>query len=689
MYRRIVFISLLFISLHTVLYAQVDTLLNRYRQFLFQAEHPADVEELMHSLNAGGQWPDIDYNNADRASWQLMQHLQRTEAMAVAWANPASRWYHQDSLRRAINSALDHWLYHRYYNPNWWYNEIGVPQYMQNILILLWPALTAYQRTRGLEEMAQYRINGTGANLIWSAELGFHYGALTGDTTLMRHCIDTIIHEVKITSTGEGIQPDYSFHMHDYSFNLKGGRLQIYSYGKAYLGETVKLALETRNTSWAFPEDKLNLLADFVLKGWQWMCRGINTVPGTIDRSISRKNALHAADIRDLIPYLCRLYPDKAKAFLAIGDRQNGNGNALTGFRYFPYSDFAAYQCRRFSFFLKTLSTRTLPSESINGENLKGHLLNSGDAYLIHDGHEYFNLMPVWNWDALPGITTFTGADKMIRKPFTGSVSDSMSGLTAMDYEIIGRDTAQRVYAHKIWVCHDNLVVCLIAGLTAKNIQGNVCTVLDQSRWQGIVTENRPSNMLKQGNQVLPNASWICHNGFSYILLKPSEIRLGMDTVTGSWSSVCTSESDTLVADAVFMPVMLHGQQPAGLSAGYVLTYTGSAEQTAALAGYPVWKILRNDDTCQAVQFTDHAVMAAFFSPGVLPISQQVQVRVDRPCLMLLSPAAAGRPGKIYLSDPLHQGGMLKIQMNHTVKEIILPDDGTTTNGLKLPYRLF
>jgi chondroitin AC lyase len=428
-------------------------------------------------------------------------------------------------------------------------------------------------------------------------------------------------------------------------------------------------------------------LTRFVVNGWQWMCRGINTVPGTVDRSVTRKNSLHAADISDLLPELARLDPENASTLNAFARTQRGDVNHLTGFRYFPYSDFAAYQCEEFSFFLKTISTRTLPAESINGENLKGHLLNSGDACLIHDGNEYFNLMPVWNWDALPGITTFTGADKIIRKPFNGSVTDSTSGLTAMNYEIAGQDTSEKVYAHKIWACHDNIVVCLIAGLTAKNVRGNVYTVLDQSRWRGPVAENRPSNILKQGEHILQNVKWIYHAGFSYLPasgagtpLKPSEIRLLMDTVSGTWASVNASAPGTTVTDSVFMPAIIHGEYPEHLSTGYVVAFGGTAEETEALAGHPVWKIRRNDDTCQAVQFADGTLMAAFFSPGMLRLSAEDQLQVSRPCLVLLPAGDTGEQRrKIYLSDPLHKGGILDIGVDQREKKVVLPDDGTTT----------
>jgi chondroitin AC lyase len=241
----------------------------------------------------------------------------------------------------------------------------------------------------------------------------------------------------------------------------------MYQYGKAFLFADVRLGWEARGTRWALPAGKIRILRNFVLQGWQWMARGINTVPGTMDRSASREGELRSPDMRSLLPFLRDLDPAEAKAYRALALRQQGVGS-LDGFRYYPYSDFTAYQTPRFSFFLKTISARTLPTEvGLNSENLKGHLLNSGDAYLIRNGKEYFNLMPVWDWQRLPGITAFQGAARSGRKDFAGGVSDGKSGLTAMDYLMRGRGTKDSVSAHKIWACHSGQVVCLIAGLKA------------------------------------------------------------------------------------------------------------------------------------------------------------------------------------------------------------------------------
>ncbi|HEU4903296.1 MAG TPA: chondroitin AC lyase, partial [Flavisolibacter sp.] len=324
--------------------AQSDTILNRYqRHLLAGATVPANSNELAASLNGNGQWSDIDYQDKERGAWKPAIHLRRLRDLALAWANPASSFYQQPSIRDAAGKALDHWIQKRYKCPNWWHNEIGVPQLMRDIIVLLQPALSAQQREGALEVFAQYKSNTnlTGANLTWTADLGLHYGALTRDLELIRKNRDLLTNEIKIT-TEDGVQPDYSFHQH-------AKRLQMFQYGGAFLIENVRLAWELRGTALAFPKEKIDLLTDFVLNGWQWMARGIHTVPGTMDRSASRKNAMHAADIRPIIPYLIDLVPEKRSEFNRIASHQNGNG-ALNGFRSFPYSDFTAYQQDDFSF---------------------------------------------------------------------------------------------------------------------------------------------------------------------------------------------------------------------------------------------------------------------------------------------------------------------------------------------------
>ena len=350
------------------------------------------------------------------------EHLNRIRALSHAFINPQSPLYNDEKTQAVVFRALDHWIEKRYKNPNWWHNDIGVPQIMRDIVVLLGPRLQDQRRKGALEIWHQYgkAKAGDGANTMWQAELALLYGAVTRDANLVAQNSSLISDEIHV-SRGEGIQPDGSYHQH-------GARLQQFHYGGAFLNDASRLGWQLSGTPWAIPNEKLQIIADCILQGSQWMVRGTTTVPGTLDRAVSRANALKGGDLRGAARFLREALPQSAPQLDALIARQDGNGAPLVGFRAYPRSDFAVYQRPNFSFFLKTISDRTRTTESINNENLKGHLLNSGDYYLMRDGQEYASLPPVWNWDLLPGVTYAKGAGEVQRQSFSGAVSDGESG---------------------------------------------------------------------------------------------------------------------------------------------------------------------------------------------------------------------------------------------------------------------
>jgi chondroitin AC lyase len=651
-------------------WSQTDTILNRYREYLFRTMslQTATGGNWEQPLNAQGQWPDINYEDREPAAWKVSRHLERIKDMAMAWAYRPSLHYHEQAIKAKIDAALDHWLQKRYQSSNWWHNEIGVPRLMRDIIVLLRNELSPHRLQHALEILAQLNVrdNATGGNLIWCADLGLHYGVLTNDAKLVAHCRELMVKEIKITS-GEGVQPDESFHQH-------GSRLQMYQYGKAFLWESMRIAWQLRGTPLAFPEEKVNILTNFVLKGWQWMARGIYTVPGTMDRSASRSKELQiAADLRPLIPFMIELQPANTAAFKNMAAIQNEQ-KSLTGYRYFPYSDFAAYHRPGFSFFLKTISTRTLATESINHENLKGKLLNSGDAYLIKNGREYTDLMPVWDWSALPGVTTFAAAQQIDRRDFVGSVANATAGLSVMDYALKDKTGSQVLTTHKYWACYGDVVVCLLAGTKGTNISGNIYTAFDQCRWQGDVTVNKPGNIFQEGSYTLDHVNWIHHAGFAYIPLSAAAIELHLKNVSGSWTSINASESPELVHEKIFMPVMLHDPVKDNAT-GYVMALCPTPAAAMQLYNKPKWKVLRNDEQCQAVTFKDGTTMAAFYTAGKLEISKHVLLQTDQPCLLLL------KDNKVYASDPSHKGITAQLSVNGKTFSLSLPSDGVSVSA--------
>lgn len=666
------FIIICLLSICASAYSQVDTVLNRYREYLFRtASHPkaGEVKQWVDSLDGRGQWPDVNYLDEERADWKVARHLKRIGEMALAWAYPESPYYHDNTVLQKTFVALDHWLAKRYQNSNWWHNQIGVPRYMRDILILLRYELSAERFRQALEVLGQHRVQGkgAGANLMWSADLGLHYGLLAGDDALVKRCRELMVNEIAI-SDGEGIQADNSFHQHS-------KRLQMFQYGKAFLWETVRVAWQLRATPLAFPEDKTDIMTNFVLEGWQWMARGVNTVPGTMDRSSSRVGELRSPDLRPLIPFLMELQPSKAAAFKKMMAIQNGEGT-LEGFRHYPYSDFSAFHRPGFTFFIKTISTRTLATESFNGENLRGKLLNSGDAYLIRNGQEYFDLMPAWDWTALPGVTTFKDAAKIEQHAFAGSVGNGVSGLTAMDYALTGQAQQQKLSAHKFWACHKDAVVCLVSDIIRTGLTGDIYTAMDQSRWQDDVTVNKKGNVLAAGTHKLKDVKWIHHAGFVYMPIHfyKASAELRLQAVTANWKSINVSQPDKNFSERIFMPVLHHEENNGILSAGYAMMFCPAPEQASKLAAKPGWSVLRNSKDCQAVLFDDGTMMASFFNAHTLPY-RSFDLGVDRPCLVMVS------NNKMYVSDPLHKGGTVRVKWNNTVRNIEVPADGSTVEA--------
>lgn len=659
---KILFLVTWVISSSATACAQPDTILQRYKRWLFDTHSTIPVKDYLTMYNPVTQWPDIDYTDVQPANWKVSGHLKRVRDLALEWSYPASPHYHDKVIWNTIQPALDHWLEMRYQSVNWWHNKIGVPQLMRDIVILLRDTLSKETITQSLEVMAQFGTWKThmGANLVWSADIALHYGAITGDTALIQTCSAYLINEIKIT-TGEGIQPDLSFHQH-------GARLQMYQYGSAFLRDNVRLSWQLNGTPWAFPKEKIKILSDFVLRGWQWMARGIHTVPGTMDRSVSRLDALRAADIRSLVPFLHELDPTHSAEYRDLERRQDGTAKPLNGFRYFPYSDFAVYHTGSFSFFLKTMSVRTLPSESINHENLKGKLLNSGDAYIVKNGSEYYNLMPVWNWEQLPGVTAFAGADQLLRQPWVGAVTDGKSGAVGMDYRIQGVN-GSLFTAKKAWFCHNGEVVCLVAGMKTDSISSGIYTSLDQCRWQGDVFVSALKSNLREGDHHFDSLRWVLHNGIGYLFHKPEKVRLRLAEVTGSWQTINASAGAEPVTEKVFLPQLLHDKQDL---AAYTLAPCKTAAQAEAKFNKRSWSLLRNDSVCQAIQYTDGTIFCLFYQPSAFLTFNKTQISVDKPCALIIK-------GKsLFASNPFFKAAELTIRIGKRKWVMQLPADGST-----------
>jgi chondroitin AC lyase len=634
-----------------------DTIISRLAQHIIQQASLRGVDKYVFKLNSHNRWDDIDYSDQSKSKWKTAIHLERVKDLAIAWACSSSVYYKDERVWNTFSKALDTWLDKKYQNPNWWHNEIGVPQLMRNILAITANYLSEPQRKAALRVLAQYCVRGTGANLIWSADLALHYGAFIKNDSIIEHSRRLIVTEIR-NDTTEGIQPDYSFHQH-------GARLQSFHYGMDYLNDLLRIGWQLQGTRWSYPAGKVSLLTNYVLKGWQWMIRNNYTTPATVDRAVSRKGQLKVTPLQSVAYYLLILDTSRTGAIKEMinGYRRNSRQPA---FHSFPYSDFAAYHQPGFSIFIKTISTRTLPTESINAENKKGQLLNNGNVYILRDGKEYLDLMPLWDWQYLPGITSFDAQAKIERSAYAGTVTDGESGLTAMHYSI--RKDSSLLTARKTWILRGNQMIALIAGLTRKNISTPVCTVIDQSLWrEPVFTGNKKIN--KPGVYPFSTNEYLFHNGLVISLLTTAGSgKLILKDTTGTWKSINEGEQPTEVKGKIFQPMLEHQSDSA---AAYMISYSASPDDVKA-ASARQWEIIRNDKDCQAIRFTDGLIMAAFHEAGSLNTKGETILRVDRPCLLHYY------SNRLTLSDPLQLGGKINVTIGAKHLHSNLKKDGSS-----------
>ncbi|MDQ1142618.1 polysaccharide lyase family 8 super-sandwich domain-containing protein [Pedobacter agri] len=637
--------------------------INRYKNFLIELDTTStqNVKNWLATLDQNGKWPDVDYADQNSSAWKTTEHLDRIVKISIAYQKTGNRYYQNTLAGAVISRGINHWLNNLYRNPNWWYNEIGIPQFWRDIITLDGDFLEAELCTKALNILRQFKIrpNFTGANLTWSADLSLHYGLFSRNDSLVSQASKLLAKEIKVSS-GEGIMPDYSYHQH-------GNRLQTHHYGAAFIKENIRLAYELDGTPWAFPAEKVVVMKDFLLDGWQWMERGIFLTPGSVDRAVSRKGFLKQ-DISRLILYLSQLNEGYRSLDLdAMFRVQQGGKQNLKGFRYFPFSDFSAYQQPGFSFFLKTISTKTEVAERINGENHKGAFLNLGNTYFIRNGKEYTDLMPFWDWNKLPGVTNFKSANSFTRSNFAGGVEGKGNGFAVMDLESTGADS--KLSASKFWAMHKGRVFCLIGDITLTGSTDSIFTTLEQSRMQPPLFLNAVNNIPSTNVSARP-FNWIHHHGITYVPLTGGLFDLSIGGVKGSWSDISKSGSKDIGEEKVFKVVLHHHNHT---SAVYMVDGVTQPDLVQKKIDRPDWQILQNTKLCQAISFNDGIMMASFHQKGTSKFAKRL-ISVDRACLVLID------SDKIYASDPLKTGGKLEIQINGKKLMLDLPADGTTIN---------
>jgi chondroitin AC lyase len=598
------------------------------------------------SLEADGHWADVEYEDPLMARWHPLDHLGRLGAMASAYANPASPSYHSAAMLAGVERGLRYWFQRRPLSNNWWNNTIGQPLAISRTLVLLEDVLPPELLRTGLTyyycptEVDPWRT--TGQNLVWYAQQQLTRGALARSPDDVAAASAAMQREIR-TTTAEGIQPDFSFHQH-------GPQLYNGGYGLQFIIDTSRFAALLQGTRFAFPPEKLSLLADYLLEGSRYMIRGKLLDYSANGRALTRKNAGEGAvPLAAASGRLAALLPQRADELIALKKHIEGSGApySFIGNRYFWNSDFITHQREGYYISVKMVSNRTIGTETSNGENLKACWLPFGLTWIARRGDEYKNIFPVLDWGRLPGVTSahFSTANvKRLTQPesFVGGVSDGTYGAAALDFDQMSTQ------GHKAWFFFDREMVALGAGIASTRDEP-VATTLNQTLLRGPVLIDGQS--FPGGESSVPQASWVLHDGVGYVFPLPAAINIKAGPQTGDWHSINAQYSDAPVTTPVFSLWIDHGVRPQGAHYAYAVLPDSNAQELAGWVAHPPVRILANTPEQQAA-INDRLGIAeiVFHSPGSISLKESFAVRADRPCLVLM--VRQGDAMRIAVSSP-------------------------------------
>jgi len=616
------------------------------------------AQKYLNAQDFEGKWTDVSYDDISRTNWLPLKHLNKVFDMAIAYKDPDSKYYKSEKMLDGIKKGLEYWYQRKPTSDNWWQIQIGQQNKLGPILLMLQNELSEEMVSTGakyLYDPTQVKSSvTTGQNLVWFATETIQRGLINYNEADVKLGLDYIKSEIKIT-TGEGIQPDFSFYQH-------GTQLYNGGYGLGFIDDTTDWISVVLGTNYAFEKDKIDILSGLLLDGDRWMVRGKSLDPSVQGREPSRKGNSDKA--RRLLPacdILASANPERAKEFGELKSHINaiGTPNSISGNKFFWRTDYMTQQRVKYFTSVKMVSARTIGTELINNENLKGFWLPFGLTYIFQRGDEYNDIYPVWDWARLPGVTSPYYVWEIKSRvyhdeKFVGGVSDGNFGVATMSLNKMATT------AKKSWFFFDDEFVALGTGITSTD-ENPVGTTLNQCLLNGSVLVD--GNELKKGEAGFDSVSWVLHDGVGYVLSGDQSINIKAGPQTGSWKSVNDQYAEESISKDVFTLWLDHGVKPVNESYQYIVVPGTDVKSISEYASHSPIRVIANTTDLQAVR---HEILGVteivFYAPSTIEIRDGLNISVDKPCMVIIN--ENGNAPSISVSNPLSEAANITVGVN-------------------------
>lgn len=598
------------------------------------------VNKTLLNFKSDGSWGDINYTDVQ------YDPLRRIKEMTMAFIRPSNQLYNDPKIYASITKSLQNWLDRKPVNKNWWYNDIYYPQVIGQTLILMQSAkrpLSADLKNALIMRMKRKLKAGDGAN---TSDVALHYlyrACLTENQITLDSAANFLFEPIAIMDDKGGVQVDGSYYQH-------GKQQSIASYGRVFAENSVNAAYYLHNTSYALSQEKMKVLVGFIKNTFSRTMRNGFYDFNVRGRGLSRKDSLKGDFSRMMMK-------------MKLIDHEDVNSGSEPFHRHYWKSGYTLHIRPTYTFSVQTASKRTLRTERGNNENILGKFLADGATNIQRNGPEYLNIMPIWEWDKIPGTTSRDYLDdggSTIEKEwgipgttgFVGGVSDGLYGLSTYS---LNYDSVQ---AKKSWFFFDQEIVCLGAGIKSKANE-HITTSLNQSWSKGTLTSSFKGERVEKSAS--SNEIWLIQDSIGYVLPKGGNLKISNDVQKGNWYRINHFESKQELQERVFKLWIDHGAKPENGSYEYVVL-PGIGKNGISKYNRNTIKILENTESLQAVEHTGlNMLMAVFYKPGMLK-NNDMTIKVDKACAIYIKQLGSEKP-TLYVSDPGQQHVDIQIEL--------------------------
>lgn len=664
------------------------------------------TEEYLAILQPNGAFSDIDYADRTRTKWFPVTHLDRLKSMIISYTSPSSKYYKNQSLYENILKMFSFWYDTNPTSTNWYFQQIGAPQRMGVLLILMRSG--EQQLPKELEKKLLDRMEeiggrpdqkgslGTGANKLDIATHWIYRACLLEDADMLQFGVDQVYMPVFVT-TGEGLQYDYSYQQH-------GKQLYIGGYGLVFIEGLASIASYMVDTPYQMPEDKLNMLSEFVRNTYLPSIRGKFIMYNIIGRSMTRQEILDHTPFVEVLEQMKFIDKNNQSSYQDAIDRiqgkQSPSFNLKARNKHYWTSDYTQHTRPSYTFDVRGSSIFTARNENGNQEGLKGYFLVDGATELVLSGDEFDAIFSVWDWTRIPGTTTpvvdSIPLPNAWQQPgvsvFSGGVSDGLYGVSTYLYN----DTCYSLNtsAKKAWFMFDDEIVALGADIKSTSDYEINTTVNQTLLKSDVVIKPKTANSytLSQEKEEVIRPEWIWQNNVGYYFPSSPEVNISNKKQYGSWQDINAFQPAGVDAINIFKLWMNHGTKPQNTDYEYILLPNISQQAIAKYSSKHI-VVIENSSSVQAIWNKELDILGAvFYKPGNFSY-KGIKLSTNTPCAIMIRNVSKNK-AQLFVSDPSRVKEKIDIEVKlPSIKqtqtiEFLLPNGKSPYAGATLSCEL-